>query len=47
VSERSFLDDAGFAYLPSGPDRKLDNAGFESPEFRALGGGWYTWTASW
>ena len=41
------LDDAGFAYLPSGPFQELDTGWFESPRFVALGGGWYAWTASW
>lgn len=43
----SFLDDAGFAFLPGGPTPELANGSFESPEFRSLGGGWYAWTASW
>lgn len=42
-----FLDDAGFAYLPQGPSADLENGGFEAPQFRSLGGGWYAWTASW
>jgi hypothetical protein len=42
----SFLDHAGFAYLPSGPFYELQLP-LESPEFRSLGGGWYAWTASW
>jgi len=42
-----FLDDAGFAYLPGGPSADLENGGFEAPQFRSLGGGWYAWTASW
>lgn len=41
------MDDAGFAYLPDGPDDRLANGGFESPSFRSLGGDWYAWTASW
>lgn len=43
----SLLDDAGFAYLPSGPYPDLENGGFEAPEFMSLGNGWYAWTASW
>ncbi len=43
----NFLDDAGFAYLPSGPSADLENGSFENPQFRSLGGGWYAWTASW
>lgn len=43
----SFLDDAGFAYLPGGPSPELENGGFENPQFVALGNGWYAWTASW
>jgi hypothetical protein len=42
-----FFDDAGFAYLPHGPDDRLGNGAFEAPSFRSLGGGWYSWTASW
>ena len=42
-----FIDDAGFAYLPRGPDRRLSNANFEAPVFKRLGDGWYSWTASW
>lgn len=42
-----FFDDAGFAYLPEGPDSRLGNGSFEAPSFRSLGGGWYAWTASW
>lgn len=43
----AFLDDAGFAYLPEGPDERLGNGGFEAPSFRRLRGDWYAWTASW
>ncbi|WP_344619696.1 hypothetical protein [Dactylosporangium salmoneum] len=43
----SFFDDAGFAYLPGGPTTELDTGWFEGPRFRPLGGGWYSWTASW
>jgi hypothetical protein len=43
----AFFDDAGFAYLPNGPDPSMENGGFESPEFTHLSGPWYTWTASW
>jgi hypothetical protein len=43
----AFIDDAGFAYLPDGPDPALEAGWFESPEFRHLGGPWYAWTASW
>ena len=42
-----FLDDAGFAYLPDGPDHELSTETFENPTFRSLGGGWYAWIASW
>lgn len=41
------LDDAGFAYLPNGPDASLENGSFESPQFKHLGGPWYSWGASW
>jgi hypothetical protein len=43
----AFFDDAGFAYLPSGPFSQLENGSFEAPEFLSLGDGWYAWTASW
>lgn len=43
----AILDDAGFAYLPNGPTPDLENGLFERPQFKALGGGWYAWTASW
>ncbi len=39
------LDNAGFAYLPEGPDATLTNVHFEDPHFRSLGGKWYAWTA--
>lgn len=41
----SLFDDAGFAYLPAGPDPGLENGSFESQVFRHLGGPWYTFTA--
>lgn len=41
------FDDAGFAYLPDGPDARFANAGFERPRFRSIGEDWYAWTASW
>jgi hypothetical protein len=43
----AFIDDAGFAYLPDGPDPALEAGWFESPDFHHLGGPWYAWTASW
>lgn len=42
-----FLNDAGFAYLPRGPEGIQGNGAWESPQFRHLGGAWYAWTASW
>jgi hypothetical protein len=42
-----FLDDSGFACLPSGPFPELEDSSFEGPQFEHLGGCWYTWTASW
>jgi hypothetical protein len=42
----AFMDDAGFAYLPNG-EFPPGNGAFESPDFRALGGGWYAFTSSW
>lgn len=42
-----FFDDAGFAYLPAGPDQRLGNGWFESPTFQHLSGDWYAWQASW
>jgi hypothetical protein len=43
----AFFDDAGFAYLPTGPFPELESGSFENPQFYSLGGGWYVWTASW
>lgn len=43
----SIVDDAGFAYLPAGPTPELENGSFESPQWHDLGGGWWSWTASW
>lgn len=43
----SFVDDAGFAYLPAGPTPELENGSFENPQWHDLGGGWWSWTASW
>ncbi|MBM7785503.1 hypothetical protein [Tenggerimyces flavus] len=43
----NLFDDAGFAYLPGGPTPELENGGFESPNYRHLGGPWYAFTASW
>lgn len=42
-----FIDDTGFACLPSGPFPELENGGFENPRFDHLDGCWYTWSASW
>nr|MDT0664056.1 hypothetical protein [Micromonospora sp. DSM 115978] len=41
------FDDAGFAYLPNGPDASFENTLFEAPSYNKLGGPWYSWTASW
>jgi hypothetical protein len=46
-SKGSLFDEAGFAYLPSGPFDELSTGWFEAPTFSSLGDGWYTWTASW
>ena len=43
----SLINDAGFAYLPAGPTPDLENGSFESPQWHDLGGGWWSWTASW
>ncbi len=43
----SVVDDAGFAYLPAGPTPEPENGSFESPQWHDLGGGWWSWTASW
>lgn len=40
----ALFQDAGFAYLPSGPSA---NYGLEDPQFRHLTGNWYAWTSSW
>jgi hypothetical protein len=42
-----FLDDAGFAHLPHGPDPRLGNGYFENPQFTHLTGHWYSFTSSW
>jgi len=47
ASGNGFIDDAGFAYLPAGPTSDLGNGAWEGPQFRPLGGPWYSWTASW
>lgn len=46
-STGNLLGVAGFAYLPTGPLPELDTGWFENPQYFALGGGWYAWTASW
>lgn len=43
----SFIDDAGFAYLPEGPSDDMASGIFEHPQWFALGDHWYAWTASW
>jgi hypothetical protein len=43
----SFFDDAGFAYLPDGPFRELEDASREDMAFQPLGDGWYAWTSGW
>jgi hypothetical protein len=43
----SFIDDAGFAYLPEGPSDDMVSGVFENPQWFALGDHWYAWTASW
>jgi hypothetical protein len=45
-SGSGLFDDAGFAYLPAGPTPDLGDGLWESPQFRHLGGPWYSWTAS-
>ena len=45
-SNGAFFDDAGFAYLPDGRFPPGDGS-FENPQFRSLGGGWYSFTSSW
>jgi len=42
----ALFDDAGYAYLPSGQFPAGDGS-FESPQFRSLGGGWYSFVSSW
>ncbi len=46
-SSGGFMDDTGFACLPSGPFPELENGNFENPQFDHLGGCWYTFTAGW
>lgn len=43
----ALFDDAGFAYLPSGPFPELSTGSVEGPRFRPLGDGWFAYTASW
>jgi len=43
----AMFNDAGFAYLPHGPNRSVANTNFEAPVFSHPGGPWYSWTASW
>ena len=43
----AMVDYAGFAYLPNGIPRALDQSDFESPEFVRIRGPWYSFTASW
>ena len=45
-SNGAFMNDAGFAYFPDG-NLPAGDGSFESPDFRALGGGWYAFTSSW
>jgi hypothetical protein len=41
----AFIDEAGFAYLPGGPGPDLPNTNFEAPQYKSLGGGWYSFTS--
>ena len=43
----ALFNDAGFAYLPSGPFAELSTGWFEAPRFRHLGGPWHSFVASW
>jgi len=47
INGSGFANDGGFAYLPDGPDVRLESGSFERPSFRSLGGDWYSWSASW
>lgn len=42
----SFPNHAGFAYLPDGPDDRIENYDFADPAFNSLGGDWFSWTAN-
>jgi hypothetical protein len=46
-STGALFNDAGFAYLPTGPFPEIGHSGFEAPRWVHLSGPWYTWTASW
>jgi hypothetical protein len=46
-ADGGLIDEVGFAYLPNGPYPELENGIFERPHFESLGGGWYTFSASW
>ncbi len=43
--EPVFLNDAGIAYAPDGPETL--RASLETPEFEHLGGPWYSFTHIW
>jgi hypothetical protein len=41
------VDSGGLARLPAGPTDDLEDVGFESPQWHDLGGGWWSFSASW
>ncbi|WP_157676962.1 hypothetical protein [Auraticoccus monumenti] len=43
----ALFDDAGWAYLPWGPDVVVEEGWFERPEFIHLVGDWYAFSSSW
>lgn len=50
ASGTGLVDQAGFAYSPNGVPKALTNSddpGFEVLGWQDLGGGWYSWQASW
>ena len=46
-ADSGLFDDAGFAYLPDGPDPDAAAGTFERLSVSDLSGNWYTWTSSW
>lgn len=41
------FDDTGVAWLPHGPDPRMENGSFERPTYWHIEGPWWGWAASW